>query len=53
MDLIASLFHVESKAAPHQSVIVHQQNRAGHNNSLYLIESLEKEGAHNLITKYS
>jgi hypothetical protein len=36
---------MERQAAPHQGIIVHEQNRTSHRNSLYRIECLVKSRA--------
>jgi len=47
MYFITSLLHVESEAAPHQRIVIDQQDGAGHDNSLYPINSLEKDNTKN------
>jgi hypothetical protein len=42
---------MESQTPPHQGVIVDQQNCAGHIASVYRIESLEKDNAHNPVAE--
>jgi hypothetical protein len=38
LNLIAGLFEMKRQAAAHERIIIHEQDHAGHRNSLHLIE---------------